>query len=252
MIMRPTLIPTIFTLVTIIILLALGTWQLKRLYWKNNLVTEITERGKMSPLTILAHDKIDIDAMRYRKVSVTGHFLHDKEVHLFTGAREMRGKNGYNIITPLEQEDGSVILVDRGWVPAEKKERASRADNLPSGELSVVGMLQSGEHPGIFTPKNNIDKNLWFWIDIPAIAGFAGKALQNVYVRVLQNENDGNILPIAGKDTIEIRNDHLEYAIIWYSLALALLVIYLIYINGKGMSIGSKNIKAADFGKDSK
>jgi len=235
------LIPTIFTIFTVIVLLTLGTWQVKRLQWKNQLASEITERGAMPPM-ILVQDKIDLDAIKYRKIIVKGHLLNDKEVHLFTGAREMRGEPGYNIITPLEQEDGSVMLVDRGWAPAKKKEPESRPETIINGEVSIIGMLQSGEHPGIFTPENNISRNLWFWIDIPAIASFTGKTIPNVYVRALEGENDVGVLPIAGKSTIEIRNDHLEYAIIWYSLAIILSVIYLIYIKGQRSGSDQKKV----------
>lgn len=218
---------TIITICAFIVLLILGSWQIQRLLWKNHLVAEINERINMPPLEF-PHIKIDIENLKYRRITITGYFLHDKEIHLFTGVKEMGGESGYNIFTPLESKDG-VILVDRGWVPAKQKERETRPQTLIKGNISITGMIHTGEHQGTFTPKNNIEKNIWFWIDIPAIAGFTGKTIENMYVRALVGEDKNNILPIAGKSTIEIRNDHLEYAIIWYSLAIILLVIYVIY-----------------------
>jgi surfeit locus 1 family protein len=98
-------------------------------------------------------------------------------------------------------------------------------------------MLQSGELPGIFTPENNPERNLWFWLDIPKIASFTGKTIGNVYVRALAGADDEGKLPMPGKANIEIRNDHLEYAIIWYSLAVILSVIYLIYVREQGLGV---------------
>ena len=223
------LIPTNSTAIALITLVILGSWQVQRLVWKNHLIAEISEKIQMPPIA-LKDGQIDIDNLKYRKVTVKGRFLHENEVHLFTGAREMRGEPGYNIFTPLELKNGTVILVDRGWVPAKQKEREKRPETLVKGTISITGMLHSGEHQGIFTPENEPDKNLWFWIDIPTVAGFTGKAIENVYVRALAGEGETNSLPIPGKRMIEIRNDHLQYAIIWYSLAVILLVVYVIYV----------------------
>ncbi len=223
------LIPTLFTIASLIVLLCLGTWQVQRLMWKTNIVAKISERVALPPIN-LPKGEIDLEALKYRKVIVTGQFLHDKEIHLFTGSRELRGDPGYNIFTPLEAKDGTVVLVDRGWVPTTKKDSATRPETLLKGKISVTGMLHEGEHKGTFTPDNDIARNLWFWIDIPAVAGFTGKALDNVYVRAIVEGEANDVLPIPGKVTIEVRNDHLQYAIIWYSFAIILVIIYTIYI----------------------
>lgn len=237
------LFPTIFTICAFVVLMILGTWQVKRLVWKNYTIEEISQRGEM-PAIDLSKEWVNIDTMKYRKIAMKGHFLHNNEIHLFTGPREMRGDPGYNILTPFELKNGDVVLVDRGWVPATQKERSSRPETLVQGDISIVGMLQSGEHQGMFTPDNNIAKNLWFWLDMPAIAGFTGKQFDNVYVRALENSGAENGLPIAGKATVEIRNDHLQYAIIWYSLGIILLAIYTIYIkNNQSPMKGAKQRK---------
>lgn len=222
---------TLFTILAFLTLVSLGSWQVKRLLWKNNLIAEITERAGLPPI-FLPDSPIDIENMQYRKIKLEGHFLNDKEVHLFTGANRMKGDPGYNIITPLEMADGRVVLVDRGWVPAKKKEQEKRQETIINRGVSLVGMLHKGEHKGLFTPDNDIAKNLWFWLDIPAISGFTGKTLDNVYVRALAEDGEVDDLPIAGKAEVQFRNDHLQYAITWYSLAIILLVIYLVYIRG--------------------
>lgn len=223
------LVPTIFTAFSLLVLLALGSWQLYRLNWKNNLIAEITERVAMTPIE-LPKGNLDVESLKYRRALLKGHFLHDKEIHLFTGPIRMKGELGYNILTPLELQDGKVVLVNRGWVPSDKKEQSSRPETLIKGEIQLVVMLQEGEKQGTFIPDNDTGRNLWFWIDMPAIASFTGKDFDNVYFRAIDDGKPSDILPVPGKSKIEIRNDHLKYAIIWFSFVIILSVIYTIYI----------------------
>jgi surfeit locus 1 family protein len=220
-------IPILFTIPAFIVLLALGSWQLVRLEWKTNLTKAMNERVAMEAIDLPA--KVDnFDDMQYRKVRVKGEFLNDKEIHLFVGEREFKGGMGYDLLTPLRREDGSVVLVDRGWIPYEKKEREKRPETLTNGVVEVEGMLHKGEVRRGFTPDNEVDKNLWFWVDMPAIEKYTGLQLQNLYIRQLKKD-DSKVLPIAGDAVIKLRNDHLQYAITWYSLAIILVVIYFIW-----------------------
>ncbi len=258
------LIPTIFTIFATITLLSLGTWQVNRLIWKNNLIEKINHQTKLEPIelylasceerindaalqgkiglsgvsAIVKQEAIEqranpecVEKALYRQIKVSGKFLNDQETHLFTGPKEMRGEPGYNIITPIQRDDGSVVLVDRGWVPFSKKEKSKRPESITGERVSIVGILQKGEKKGLFTPENNIKENLWFWLDIPSIASFTGKKIDNVYVKALKGANfSSGTLPIPADLDIKIRNNHLEYAITWYSLALAMVVIYLIHL----------------------
>lgn len=225
---KPKFLPTLFTIPALLVLLGLGTWQMQRLYWKLERMEVINQRVAMSPID-LPEVVEDVEALQYRRVQVSGTLLHDKEIHLFTGPKTMHGEPGYNILTPLQRIDGSVVLIDRGWVPATKKEQEQRpATLIAGGEVLIEGMLHKGEHKGRFTPDNNVDANLWFWIDVPAIEKYVGYPLQGVYIRALRGEGDAP-LPVAGEATVEQRNDHLQYAITWYGLAIILLVIYVLY-----------------------
>jgi surfeit locus 1 family protein len=224
---KPTFIPTLFTIPAVIVLLSLGTWQLVRLEWKNNLIGAMNERVAM-PVFEMPPIVDNFDDIQYRRVHVTGEFLYDKEVYLFVGAKEFKGAMGYDILTPLRMKNGGVVLVDRGWVPYEKKAAEKRPETLVSGVVEIEGMIHKGEVQKGFTPDNEVDKNLWFWIDIPAIETYTGLSLQNLYVRELK-KGDSNVLPIGGDAVIRHRNDHLQYAITWYGLAIILVVIYVIY-----------------------
>lgn len=225
---KPKLWPTIFTIFTLIVLLALGTWQVKRLLWKNNLIAAVDSKVDIAPV-YLPETIDDIEAMQYRRFWLTGRYLHDKEMHLFTGPKVLKGDPGYNIITPFEREDGSVVLVDRGWVPSDKKEQDQRPETLIAGaQIPVEGMLHKGERPAAFTHDNDIMNNIWFWIDTNAASVYVEKPLQDIYIRRLKKEWDPKY-PIGGDATIEPRNDHLQYAITWYSLAVILIIIYVLF-----------------------
>lgn len=224
---KPLLYPTLFTVPALIVLIALGTWQVQRMMWKNGIIEAVNTRIAMPAIDMpVAVD--NIDNMQYRKVKVKGEFMHNKEVHLFVGPRERGGDAGYNIVTPVKLTNGAYVLVDRGWVPAEKKEAAKRPETLVKGVVEFDGMVHKGEVKKSLVPDNDITKNLWFWIDVPSIETYAGIKLQNLYVRALHKAGDKS-LPIAGQDKIRYANDHLKYAITWYGLAIALVVIYVVY-----------------------
>jgi surfeit locus 1 family protein len=221
------IIPTIFTIFALLVLLILGTWQIQRLLYKENLIKTLNEQATL-PAIELPENLTDILDKEYRLVRLRGEYLHDKEMYLFTGSLSARGPSGYNILTPFKTSQGRYILVDRGWVGAERKSPDTRPETLTSGSVDLVAMIHKGERPGRFTPDNDVVKNLWFWIDIDAIKSYAGVPMENIYVRLLKTKGEVTF-PIAGDATIKVRNDHLQYAITWYTLAVILIVIYFLY-----------------------
>jgi surfeit locus 1 family protein len=224
---KPKPIPTFITAVSLIVLITLGSWQMSRLQWKQSVIKEMNERSSLEAMNLPT--VIDnFDELKYRRVKLRGEFLHEKEVHLFVGAMSERGRPGYDILTPFKKEDGTYVLVDRGWVDSDNKAAEKRPETLLKGVVEIEGMVHKAETKGRFTPDNDVAKNLWFWIDIEAIKSYAGVDLKNLYIRALKKESD-NTYPIAGDKIIKIRNDHLQYAITWYSFAIILLVIYFLY-----------------------
>lgn len=224
---RPQLIPTIFTVLAVILLLTLGTWQLYRMQWKNNLIAAVDSKMSL-PVEELPAKIDNIDDIMYRRFTVSGHYLNDQEIHLFTGPRAVRGTPGYDIITPLKRDDGSIVLVDRGWVPNDKKSSDTRPETLVTTGVTVEGMLHKGETPGRFTPENDPEKNLWFWIDTKAISQKIEQPVGDFYLRRIKKDDDAD-LPIGGDMAVSYRNDHLQYAITWYLLAFIAIVIYVLY-----------------------
>jgi surfeit locus 1 family protein len=213
------------TLPAVLGALALGTWQVQRLNWKNELIAERQARRDAPPLASLP-PQFDARQHEFRKVKVTGRFLHDKEMYL--AARSFRGNTGYHVITPLAVSPGHV-LVNRGWIPLDRKAPESRKHGNVEGEVTIEGYLRAETGQGWFTPANEPAKNFWFWIDIAAMARAHGIGkVERFYIEAGAAENPGGF-PVGGQTRFEIPNDHLQYAITWYAMALIGIVIYLLY-----------------------
>ena len=165
--------------------------------------------------------------LEFRRVRLTGHFLNDKEMYL--AARSLNGNVGYHVVTPFLGDDGTTTLVDRGWIPLDRKDPATRAQGEISGTVTIEGLIRSPGRKSWVVPDNEADKNFWFFVDIPAMAAHAGLSdLRDYFVEAGPEKNPGGY-PIGGQSHIDLPNNHLSYAITWYSLALALVIIYLIY-----------------------
>lgn len=232
---RPTLWPTLFTVPAVLILLGLGTWQLQRLEWKEALIAERVSRTTAPPVALTSETALpgdDLSELQYRRVVATGEFLHDKEMYL--AARTFEGRPGHHVVTPFRLAEPALgaryILVDRGWVSLDRKAPESRPKGQVRGQVTVEGVVRLPAEPGWFTPENQPADNTWYWIDVPAMAMHAGLAgaVAPFYLEAAVAEIPGGY-PIGGQTQVWIRNDHLQYAITWYSLAVALVVIYVVY-----------------------
>jgi len=223
---RPTLWPTLFSVPTFLVLVALCIWQVQRLHWKEGLIAERESRVAAEPIALPAVG-VDPASLEYSRVHLEGSFLHDKELYL--GARSMNGNPGYQILTPFALADGGLVLVDRGWVPIERKAPESRVEGQVAGPQAIDGILRLPRGQAWMQPDNEPGKNMWFFVDLPAMATVSGAQIRtDLYVDAGPAQNPGKY-PVGGQTRIEIPNDHLQYAITWGLLALALAVIYVVY-----------------------
>ncbi|MCC7046500.1 MAG: SURF1 family protein [Alphaproteobacteria bacterium] len=207
------------------VLVALGTWQVERMQWKRGLLAERAQRLSAPPLNLPAVFPIP-GALEFRRVQVQGRFLHDHELYL--GNRPRNGQLGYHVITPLVRADGSAVLVDRGWVPLDRKVPQSRAEGQLDGQVVVQGIARLPYAPGMFTPKNQVEGNFWFTIDLPEMARAAGlQTVLPIYVEAGPQQNPGG-LPVGGQTDATLPDNHLVYALTWYALAIALVVVYVL------------------------
>jgi surfeit locus 1 family protein len=217
--------PTIMTLPAFVILLALGTWQLQRLEWKNALLSARETALAAPPIT--APGEFDPARHAGRRVRLSGMFLHGKE--MYSTPRPRAGYNGLRVVTPLLLADGAVVLVDRGWLPVERKSPATRRAGQIEGGVTIEGVIRAPGQPGRFVPDNQPADNIWFSFDVPAMAKAASLERVRPYLVVAGPAANPGGLPLGQPYRVEIRNDHLGYAITWYGLAAALLAVYILY-----------------------
>jgi surfeit locus 1 family protein len=225
---RPRFWPTLFTVPVVLLCLALGSWQIQRLFGKRDLIAQREAAVAAAPVAA-PRSQEDAKGMEFHHVTDEGVFLHDKEI--FLGATSEEGRQGYQVLTPLLEPSGRVVFVNRGFIPAELKDPAKRAAGQPAGTVRVQGLLRlpPAEKPAWFLPENRPDLNYWFWVDLPAMS--AADKLDNVapfYIDADASPNPGG-WPKGGVTRLSLPNDHLQYAITWFSLAVALLVIYFLY-----------------------
>ena len=217
--------PTVAALVGFLLLLGLGTWQLQRRVWKEGLIAQ-REAAMAAPALPLPAAIADPAPLEYRRVWVEGTFRHDHE--LYVTSRFYRDKPGYQVVTPLVMADGRAVLVNRGFVPLSARDPATRQAGEVAGPVRVEGVVRLSGKPGWFTPANEPAADLWFNPDVAQMAAAAGldpAKTSPVFVEAGPAPNPGG-LPIGGQTSIDLPNDHLQYAITWYSLATALAVIY--------------------------
>ena len=212
-----------------LVCLGLGAWQVQRLYWKEGLIAARAAAVEASP--VAPPDSAEAaSTMEFRHVADEGVLLNDKE--LFVGATAESGTIGYHVLTPLREADGRIVFVNRGYIPAEMKDRTKRAAGEPAGPVRVNGLLRlpPGGKPNWFLPDNRPDLNYWFWVDLPAMAqadGFEPTQVAPFYIDADATPNPGG-WPKGGVTRLALPNDHLQYAITWFGLAIAMAVIYVI------------------------
>jgi surfeit locus 1 family protein len=223
---RPLLGPTLWFVPGVALLLSLGVWQIERLSEKEALIASVESGMKAMPVPLADALKGGAANAEWHHVRVEGRFLHEKESYLF--ARGPMGAVGVQVITPLAEDNGETVLVNRGFVPEALRDPQTRAAGQINGDVSLTGVLRLSQQPGPFTPAPNLKTHLWFVKDVLAIASAIGIAAPPIIVEADETPNPGG-WPLGGQTNVDIPNDHLQYAITWFGLALALTGVYLLY-----------------------
>jgi surfeit locus 1 family protein len=199
---------------------ALGWWQLERRAWKHTLVARIEQRVHAEPVRPpVRADWPGVSAARdeYRRVTLSGTFIHDAET--LVQATTALG-SGYWVLTPLRQADGTIVVVNRGFVPPQLRDRAMRSDGNPAGPVTVVGLLRISEAGGGFLRDNDPAADRWFSRDIAAIA--TARRLVNVapfFVDAERRADASRMAPVGGLTVLVFSDNHLGYALTWFVLA---------------------------------
>ena len=221
--------PTLIAGMVLAVLLSLGFWQLSRLEWKSALLATAQDRLER-PATPLPEDLADTAALDFQRVTGQGTILGDAWIYLTGGSPS--GRAGLRILAPARSHGNDTpVLVDLGWIPLDRRDKAIV---LPS-EVEFTGVLRAPQEPGWLTPDNDSAGNAWKWLDIPAMAtALDVPTLAPMLLRAetLTLPDGSTALPELerGTITIDLRNDHLQYALTWFALAFGLVVIYVVFV----------------------
>jgi len=222
---RPRLWPTVATLLALAVLVGLGTWQLQRLAWKEDLIAR-AQAQLAAPAVPLPTD--NLASLDYRRVVATGSYLHDAAFAFGFLAED--GRPGGRLITPLRLVDGRVILVDRGWMPEDLL-----PPNVPKGlrpesmvTLEGIGRWRGDGTRAWMAPADTPDQRRWYGWNIPSIQAAVGSPIVPVELILERSEGPAG-LPKAEPVSIDFPNDHLNYALTWYGLAVVLLAVYIMF-----------------------
>ncbi|MFX0544909.1 SURF1 family protein [Roseovarius sp. S1116L3] len=205
--MRRLLVPLLIGVIGTGILIGLGTWQVQRLAWKEGILATIDARLAAAPADLPAEP--DAEADKYMPVAVEG-TLMPAELHVLVGAKDLGA--GYRLIQAFET-GGRRIMVDRGLVPLEAKDAQREG-----GRARLIGNLHWPEEVDSYTPAPDEGRGIWFARDVPAMAKALGTEPVLLVVR-RQEAGPGGEITALPVDTAAISNNHLQYAITWFSLA---------------------------------
>lgn len=225
--------PGLAALIGIAVLMALGTWQMQRLAWKQGLIGAIGERTHAPAVSVaIVEERAAAGGdVEYTRVALDGAFDNTREIHLY--ALDESGGPGFHVIAPLRLADGSIVLVNRGFVPNDLKDPARRVSGQLSGERHVTGLIRHPDQQGMFIPANDTTRNIWYWRDIDAMTAAAGgpdaSRVHRLIVDAEAEPAPPGGWPRGGVTRLTLPNRHLEYSLTWYGLAAALAAVFIAF-----------------------
>ncbi len=207
---------SIFVFFSIILFCSLGTWQVYRLQWKLDLINEV-KNGLNSEPVFYSNKNIK----NYQKIKFNGIFDFERQIYLYS--LNPNGVPGYDVITPIKINSNEILLVNRGWIKKNLKNNQNINEIKPN---SYEGVIKKITKANPFKPENDIKNNIWYSLKLDDLQKFTGYELSN-FVILLQN--DQNNLVEVKIVSPNLPNNHLKYAITWYSVALSILLYFLYF-----------------------
>ncbi len=207
----------LFVALFITLFCVLGTWQLQRLQWKMELISEITFGLNSTPITYTNSIK-----KNYQRIVSEGSYDFKGQIYLYS--LNDKGKPGFDVITPFKTISNETVLVNRGWIPKELK-KISEINSIKNN-IKITGLLRKIYKANIFKPENDLENNIWFSVNLDDLKMFTGNKFSNFIVYL---EDSNMKAPLPKKITVDVPNNHLKYAITWYSIAISILLYYLYF-----------------------
>jgi surfeit locus 1 family protein len=224
---------TVFAVVGVAILSGLGIWQLDRKVWKENLIALLTTRLARAPEHLPPREawpRLLPEGAEYSRVTFPAEFIAGEQALVYTAGSALRPDvegAGYWVFAPARLAGGSIVVVNRGFVPLDRKGAAAPA---PQGTIDLVGVLRWPEKPGLFTPKDEPQNNVWYTRDPNAIAAAKTWDVAAPFYVDQEAPVPAGGLPKPGRLVVALPDNHLQYALTWFGLALALAGVYVAWL----------------------
>jgi surfeit locus 1 family protein len=232
--------PAVFSALMVALLAMLGIWQLRRLAWKEALIARVETRAAAAPAPLpprAAWAAMQPDDYDFLHVRASGRYDLSREALIFSAPPQGAGvEPGYRIVTPFRLDEGGTILVDRGFLPLSRQADEARRRE-PEGPLVLTGVLRRPQARNIFTPADSPQSGLFYTSDPAALAAYL--TAPDAAPFTLELDPPAGAPPAAAGTpraygrNVELTNNHLSYAITWFSLAVATLGGFLFYAAGR-------------------
>ncbi len=230
---------TLFAIAGIAILVGLGKWQLDRKVWKEDLIATVSMRTDRPPQALPPRsdwERLKPESSEFTRVSFPAEFLDGAEAYAYTAGSSLRADvegQGFWVFAPARLAGGSIVLVNRGFVPTDRKDPVTRVDGRPRGSVDIVGYMRWPEARTMFTPADDPKNNVWYVRDPKAMSEAHKWAVAAPFYIDQEAPVPPGGLPKPGKIEVKMPNRHLEYALTWFGLALALGGVYAVWLVGR-------------------
>jgi surfeit locus 1 family protein len=232
-------VPALFALAAFVTFVGLGTWQIQRKAWKEALIATLEQRLSAAPVDLPPREqwgRLDPAKDEFRHVKFFAAFVPGAEALVYAGSSALRSDvsgPGYWVLAPARLPAGGLIVINRGFVPEGRQDPATRSGSEIVGNAELVGVMRWPEPRGTFSPKDQPERNLWFVRDPVAIASAKGWGDVAPFFIELESPQPPGGLPRAGALKVSLRNEHLQYAITWYGLAVVVVVMFAFWLRAR-------------------
>jgi len=232
-------VPALFALAAFVTFVGLGTWQVQRKASKEALIASLEQRLSAAPVDLPPRERwgqLDPAEDEFRHVKFSAAFVPGAEALVYAGSSALRSDvsgPGYWVLAPARLAAGGLVVINRGFVPEGRQDPATRSGGEVAGNAQLVGVMRWPEPRGTFSPKEQPERNLWFVRDPVAIACAKGWGDAAPFFIELERPQPPGGLPRAGALTVNLRNEHLQYAITWYGLAVVVVVMFAFWLRAR-------------------
>ena len=219
---KPKLVPLLAFSIALSILLSLSAWQIKRLNWKNDLIQQRVSMFEGEPKLLMQLKKPS--EYEFQKVFVKGKLLNDFEFYM--PALSKNGNNGFHILVPIKVSTNKFLIYNTGWVPLLNKDPQVRKENIVNEEKSFLAVIRLPGRKGYFQPENDPIKNFWFFVEPDLMEKQLKFELEKTFY-LEASENGPNGYPLGNQTRIYLRNNHFQYALTWFFIAIGLIGVFI-------------------------